>query len=505
MFRKDIVIDEYDISGDIINLLGISNIDEIKYVSTSIFNCLNFLIQNKKIKLSKSFNDGIVNRGGLLKSGNALDGFFPMAKSIVSNCGVEHSPNEAIWFSKNFLNRYMTDGMNVDNPYGLKSCRKLKNIDSNDNSLLVFINLSSTTIHDCSKARGEKSVLLSKNIQTHFNNCILHAIVRSYSTKYTNNNYPNEIKYTDIIHYKDTIILDLIVAGYQCDPKYNFPCTIHDILISWNYETGARLSVYNPDRIQIDILFRLFELMNNILLINGTSIINESYLELNPKLNFIKILGWTCEDTPRQVDCSLFPGEITIALKYLKKPVRYGIFEPQDESCKMRIYKLINTQNGSKNMEEVSKDDPSIIQYCSRYNGGAKKNTNIIINDFNEMKEMKTDLRYKELELELELSPEDLNINQLFVPSSEEEKEYTFEDKKISDFFSKIIEKEKISDEKESDYEKSTGGTKYKSKKKTKKYTSKKKTKKYTSKKKTKKYKFKKNTNKVNLRRRQTN
>jgi len=446
MFNPGVTIPEIDITSLIRQKLFLINPSEISFVQTSIFECLNFLILKKKIKLSRVFNNGYVYRSGILKSGNAIDGFMPISKALAGNCDNVYSETEAIWFSKEILPRYMTQSMTLQDPFGLLSCRKLKNIDTQDNSLLAFINLSTQTSPICSR---DNAVLLSKSIQTYFNKCLLHSVVRRYSSY--GHTYPHTIQYQEIIDNQDSIIIDLNVAGYQCDPKYTSGTTrIRDVLNSWNYQTGERLSIYKPDRIQIDSFFIVLDIMNSILYHYGNGIINDSYKELNPDLTFIKILGWTCEDTPRTRDCSTFPGEIAIAIKYLKKPVRYGIFEKQSETCKPRFYQ--KNQYFPDEIEEVTRDNQYLLApYLVGYPIGGKKQMNIKNRDL-----ILLDDTPKKNKLP-ELSAIELEINQLFVPSLEEEKLYTYEDKKISDFFSNIIEKEKFEIEKEED---SIGGKK---------------------------------------------
>jgi hypothetical protein len=445
MFNPGVTIPETNISFLIREKLFLINPSEISFVQTSIFECLNFLILKKKIKLSSAFNNGYVYRTGILRSGNAIDGFMPISKALAGNCGNVYSETEAIWFSKEILPRYMTQSMNLQDPFGLLSCRKLKNIDTQDNSLLAFINLSTRTSPICSR---NNAVLLSKSIQTYFNKCLLHSVVRRYSSY--GNTYPYTIQYQDIIDYQDSIIIDLNVEGYQCDPRYTSRTTcIRDVLNSWNYQTGERDSRWKPDRIQIDSFFIVLDIMNSILYHYGNSIINNSYKEEYPHLTFIKILGWTCEDTPRTRDCSTFPGEIAIAIKYLKKPVRYGIFKPQSETCKPRFYQ--KNQFFPDEIQEVTRYNQYLAQYLVGYPIGGKKQMNIKNSDL-----ILLDDTPKKNKLP-ELSAIELEINQLFVPSLEEEKLYTSEDKKISDFFSNIIEKEKFEIEKEED---SIGGKK---------------------------------------------
>jgi hypothetical protein len=483
MFNAGTVIEEYDISDLIRQKLLLHRQPEISFVQKSIFECLNFLISNNKIKLSRAFNNGYVRRAGQLKSGNSVDGFMPIAKALAGNCGNVYSESEAIWFSKEALTRYL--GLNDENPYGLLSCRQLKNIDSRDNSLLAFINLSTKRIPPCSRVNGHEAVLLSKSIQEHFNKCSIHYIVRRYCTQVQGPRFDGPFLYNDIIGEQNNIVIDLNVLGYQCDPKYvgipGMPTrtTLKDVLDSWNYQTGTRLSVYKPDRIQIDAFFVILDIMNEILNISGAPIILDSHKVLYPDLSCIKILGWTCEDTPRERDCSLFPAEIAIAIKYLKKPVRYGIFEKQSEACKPQFFR----KDVFGNIMEINKDDRNMRQYMVGYNIGGKKELNTENSDsllLNNTKNIDLELYNSKIrgyegmpkisdsnlldstkknnKLQ-KLSDIELEINQLFVTSPKEEKLYTSEDKKISDFFSNIIEKEKFEIEKEEEY---IGGKKYK-------------------------------------------
>ena len=461
LFQKDLVIPEFDIRQSIRNRFNNLRPNEISFVQTSIFECLNYLISNNKIILPRNFHDGYVHRAGTVKSGNSIDGFMPVSKAKASGCGDMFWDTEAIWFGKESLPRYI--GINQENPYGLLSCRQLKNVDSIDNTINAFINLSTNDISQCSIDKGEKAYLLSRRIQRKFNKCIVIPMVRTYSTGVINNYSNRDLIYDEIMSDQDNIILDKKVWGYHCDARYvNSNPTLKSVLESWDYNNGFRMSEYQADRLQIDVFFKILDIMNEILKISGKNIINEIYTNFLPNLTGVKILGWTCEDTPRARNCSTFPGEIAIPLKYLTKPARYGIFEKQHESCKPRFYR--KTLFGG--LEEVDKNDPDMIRYLARYIGG-KKEIDIKNNDFMLLNSgpekiklrgmndtdvnMPKDNKLRKLSVSVsdvdmskdnklpELSSRDLEINQIFVTSPEEEKLYTKEDKKISDFFSKII------------------------------------------------------------------
>ena len=481
---ENLVITEFDIPQSIRNRFNNLRPNEISFVQKSIFECLNYLISNNKIKLSRQFNDGYVHRAGTLKSGNSIDGFMPVSKAKASGCGDMFWDTEAIWFGKESLPRYI--GINEENPYGLLSCRQLKNIDNIDNTILAFINLSTKRIPLCSSAQEQTAVLLSKSIQEHFNKCMVIPMVRIYSTQA--DGYPNtDLIYEQLITNQGTITLDKKVWGYHCDARYvNSNPTLKSVLESWDYSNGYRLSEYQADRLQIDVFFKILDIMNEILKYYGKNIINNTYTALVPNLTGVKILGWTCEDTPRARDCSTFPGEIAIPLKYLTKPDRYGIFEKQHESCKPRFYQ----KDAFGRLKEVYKDDPDMIAHLQPYmlfggkkeidiknkdlmllNSGPEKikltgrMSNIEVDMPKENKLRKLSVSVSDVDMSKEnklpeLSANDLEINQIFVTSPEEEKLYTNEDKKISDFFSKIIEKEKEKEkEKEEEY---VGGKKYK-------------------------------------------
>ena len=478
LFQANLVIPEVDITQSIGNRFNLTP-NEISFVQKSIFECLNFLISKNKIKLSRQFNDGYVHRAGTLKSGNSIDGFMPVSKAKASGCGDMFWDTEAIWFGKESLPQYI--GINQENPYGLLSCRQLKNIDNIDNTILAFINLSTKQIPPCSSAQQQTAVLLSKSIQEHFNKCMVISMVRTYSTQA--DGYPNtDLTYEQLIANQGTITLDKKVWGYHCDDRYvKSNPTLKSVLESWDYRNGYRRSEYQADRLQIDVFFKILDIMNEILKYYGKNIINNMYTDLLPNLTGVKILGWTCEDTPRARDCSTFPGEIAIPLKYLTKPARYGIFEKQNESCKPRFYQ----KDAFGGLEEVDKNDPDMIQYLQSYpmfggkkeidiknkdlmllNSGPEKiklrgMSNIDVDMPKENKLRKLSVSVSDIDMSKEnklpeLNSRDLEINQIFVTSPEEEKLYTKEDKKISDFFSKIIKKEK---EKEKEY---VGGKKYK-------------------------------------------
>ena len=470
---------------DLINRKVTLRPNETIYVQKSIFECLNFLIKNNKIRLATEFNEGKVYRAGGLKSGNEGDGFMPISKNKTSGCGDIYNETEAIWFGKKPLKEYLN--FPQGEPYGLITCRQLKNVDSVDNKINAFINLSTKEIPPCSNLKGETAYFLSRSIQEHFNKCMVIPMLRIYCTSVINN-YPNtDLTYDEIMNQQDIIILDLKVNGYQCDPNYGPNPTLREVLEAWNYQTRRRLSIYSPDRLQIDVFFYIIDIMNEIIEAYGNSNSITNYTEHIPNLTGVKILGWTCEDTPRTGDCITFHGETAISMKYLKKPARYGIFEPLNLNglCKPRFYR--KTLFGG--VVEVPYNDPDMRGHLVRYIGG-KKEIDIKNNDFMLLNSGPEKIKLRgmnDIDVNMpkennlpkigahyvgmskdnklpELSSRDLEINQIFITSPEEEKLYTKEDKKISDFFSKIIEKEKKKEkeEEEEKEEEYVGGKKYK-------------------------------------------
>ena len=286
---------------------------EIEFIKKSLLECFRFILGNGILRPPRAFNKGKIYRAGLLR--DVDKSFIPLGKAISKNCGVKDD-NEAVWFSSSNIDIYMRERIKNagEKVYGIQTCKTF----NSENQSSYFINLSSNITQLC---EGKPTFLLNKYMQFLFNQCLIVPLIRNYSSDYAYNK-KKEIEdfegYT--IFGNTTITIDKHVPGYPCTGTI-IPTTIYHVLRAWDSTTGTRNSFLNEDRIKITLLFQLIDIFNQL---------------LEYKKEKIKILGWTCENTPTS-ESELFHSELAIAIKYLQDPLRKDIFEEDNKDCRVKI------------------------------------------------------------------------------------------------------------------------------------------------------------------------
>lgn len=323
--------------------------NEIKATQRGILMLTKYLLEKNKFVFPSQANKGKIYRAGKLNSGDARNGYFPISKSAASNCPTPGEPLEPIWFGLEPLYVYLR--LSQIEPNGLVTCRTIKDygnfahpsqpIEIRCN---MVVNLSTNNRVPFSNGPGE-GYLLSLSLQEAINRAILIPIVRGFSDGYSLVNYPHDLTYDYIIANAENIPFTGTVQGYDCDAGRYQGDTIATLLQAWSMADGTRFSRFNHDRIQIQVLFEVFEwveaIINNFFPeIFEKSFINnfktvESAATYNMKFNLI---GWFCEDVPRGRDRSKFPGEYALSIKYFAKPIRYEIFDKQRDDCKPKFF-----------------------------------------------------------------------------------------------------------------------------------------------------------------------
>jgi hypothetical protein len=331
--------------------------NELIETERSIIMLTKYLLENKKFDFPSTANEGKIYRAGKLNSGDAGNGYFPISKSTASNCPTPGEPQEPIWFSLEPLYRYLS--LTPQEPNGIVSCRKIKDIGNDldtgregEKKFNMVINLST-------KMAVGDGYLLSKSLQTAINRAILIQIVRQYCYAYTLVNYPGDLTYDYIITNASRINLTDTVRGYNCDTSRYTGGTIETLLQSWNYLDGTRRSTYNQDRIQIQVLFEMFEYVQAIINQLQANIFKKSFIEsvktAAPEVTYatkFNLIGWVCGNVPRGRDNSIFPGEYALSMKYFAKPIRYQIFDKQRENCKPRFF--VYNPNNRDGYQEIN-------------------------------------------------------------------------------------------------------------------------------------------------------
>ena len=287
---------------------------EIEFIKKSVLECFRFVLGNDILRHPDAFNEGKIYRAGLLR--DVDKSFIPLGKAISKNCGVKDD-NEAVWFSTSNIDIYMRERIKNagEKVYGIQTCKTF----NSENQSSYFINLSSNITQLC---EGKPTFLLNKYLQFLFNKCLIVPLIRNYSSMYAYNTKKEIEGFEDYrIFNDDEIKLDKHVPGYPCTGKMTYETTIYHVLRAWDSTTGTRNSFLNEDRIKITLLFQLIDIFNQLL----------EYEEKN-----IKILGWTCENTPTS-ESEFFHSELAIAIKYLQDPLRKDIFEKDNKECRVKI------------------------------------------------------------------------------------------------------------------------------------------------------------------------
>ncbi len=342
--------------------------DEIKQMEYNLMQLIYFILKNDLLVFPSVISpDPKIYRAVQLKSVDRTNGYFPLLKSMSSQCNSVSNPNEPVWFSFKPLYNYLS--LSTKNPAGIVSCRKIKDLTSNFKLNLV-LNIS-TNIKVCND-----SYLVNQQLQEQINKVILVLIVRKYCD-YSKTQYPNNLTYEEIMSHPEQYTFIKTVEGYSCDNRYKGG-SIYTLLQSWNYFDGTRVSVYNEDRIQIQCLFDIFELVEYIINDNE-NILSSKFIEycnnhgLVNKFNAktkINMLGWICQNTPNR-NCKILPGEWALSYKYFKPPLRYDIFDQRNPECYPKFF--VYTTSPPHYMEV---DENEAIQLISTQTGGNNDNNN---------------------------------------------------------------------------------------------------------------------------------
>ena len=318
---------------------------EINEMERNLLYLVMYLLNNDAFAIPSENANGTMYRAGLISTADRENGYFPVAKSIASNCPTKGPSNEPVWFGLEPLLGYL--GVKQEYPLGIVSCRKIRDV-THDGKINVVVKLSTDINVVCTPIDKEETFLLNQNLQIAINKVILVLIVRKYCGRYSKQNYSQDITYHDIIQNPDMFVFTKTVDGYDCDSRYydiRYKYTIAHLLRCWDYRNGLRNSSYSPDRIQIQALFDVFDLIESLLNAE-TNIVSrlfiEGYQSQGINLSYdtkINLLGWICKNsTWDDPDCPSFSGEWAISLKYFKKPTRFNVFDGRTDSCKPKFY-----------------------------------------------------------------------------------------------------------------------------------------------------------------------
>lgn len=331
--------------------------NELRETQRNILMLTKYLLEHRKFIFPSTANEGKIYRAGKLNSGDSGNGYFPISKSSASNCPTPGEPQEPIWFGLEPLYRYLN--LNPQEPNGLVSCRKIKDVGNDldagrqrEKKCNMVVNLS----RDEADGAG---YFLSTNLQTAINRAILIPIVRGFCGQYSRNSYPHDLTYDYIVGNASKFNFTGTVKGYNCDTARYAGGTIETLLRAWSMFDGTRASRYNEDRIQIQVLFEVFEWVERIINNSGQEIFKKSLIDafktVVPGATYttkFNLVGWFCRDTPRGRDGSIFPGEYALSIKYFAPPIRYEIFDKQRADCRPRFFVL--QQNSREGYREVA-------------------------------------------------------------------------------------------------------------------------------------------------------
>lgn len=450
---------------------------ELRETERSIYELTRYLLQKDKLIFPSSVNGGKLYRTAKVRATNTGNDFFPLKKSAQSitidpDCNFNEreidDDLEPVWFSYKPLLSYLNLSDKPGDRYGIETCRKISDIicktpytenimsEFNNKFLNMFIDFGSNirvNANNC--ANNNEIMLLDKDLQTRINHAIIIIIVRNY-TKYNKTYHPNDILHDYIRANFADIELEKTVCGYHCDSKYRGG-TVSSLVNSWSAIDGTRYSIYNQDRIVIQVLFEVLTLVEDI--INNTLPHNErlfkerfinSQLSIAARINNnitpnvrINLLGWVCPivyNSGAQIRngvCPYFDAEWAISVKRFKPPYRYAFFEQNSTGCEHVFYKY---KAGNRyNAERVSKYDalngmqrdaagfgaPSTMHFT----GGIKPSKNIFEDE---------DLYTKKPE------SKDNDLYQVFFEDDPKEQKKYADISKFSKKFSEGLEKFKI-------------------------------------------------------------
>ena len=319
---------------------------------------MHYLLSNNKFQIPNIEQETkTIYRSSALNAVDGTNGWFPVAKNIADSCiGVQGHPNEATWFSTK-KNNFYDVFINPHYPAFVKTCRNIRNI-STDNKFNIFIKLTTDEVR-CIEHTNPVRYSLDKKLQELINKVILVPIVRRYCVGFSNKfealtNGEEDLTYEYIMRNKDRIFIDTAVSGYDCQDIYNprkYPAnskkllSLEFLLQAMDYITGARNSNFLIDRVHTQVMFDMFDIIetelnkqNNLL---NMELIQDLGINSDTKIN---LLGWYASDTGlpdvvsynTSMNCSAFPAECTISLRYFARPLRYTIFEPIDPTSECK-------------------------------------------------------------------------------------------------------------------------------------------------------------------------
>ena len=298
-------------------------------------------------------------RTGKFRFFNPDNEFMPIAKKTgVEPCDSSFSHyNEAFWFSRTPLTHYMFNpkfDVQSDEHFGTITGLHVK--DKSDADILNFV-LDLTSRTNAKVPGNQDGILCSKRLLTAINRAIAVPIARTYSSQLaygaTSGTLTPDIIFSQLLD----INCDKTVSGYQCDEKYTSTgsTSIGEILDVWNSKTGERRSTFIGDRIYVQTLMDVFDVIENILYVLGNT--PDHYGVLHPILShdFITRFGEADEAlNPHQIhllglfisDCPMtrdnqqnFPNEYIIKLSdFNDKPTRRNLFRRPHTACHARVY-----------------------------------------------------------------------------------------------------------------------------------------------------------------------
>jgi len=346
-------------------LKDVLTVNELRETEQNILLLTLYLVKNNKFIFPSAKNSGKIYRAGKLNSGDATNEYFPISKSAATSCPTPSTSQEPIWFGLEPHLRYLN--LSPAERFGLVTCKQIKNIGNDiaqgrqgEKKFNLVVNLSTDNLV---MSEGNPAYLLSKSLQVAINKAILIPIARGFCEAYSKTNYSRDLTYDYILRNAASFeFRNGTVRGYNCEGRYTGG-TIESLLKCWDYNTGTRFSIYNEDRIQIQVLFEVFEWVEQI--INSVSEpFNRDFINwLRPQYSDItyttkfNLIGWFCKDTPRGRDGSLFPGEFAISIKYFAAPLRYEIFNRQQEDCKPQFY-VYDAQRNYRETPGPAQDAP---------------------------------------------------------------------------------------------------------------------------------------------------
>jgi len=363
---------------------NILNKNEMLNVELAFFQLVKYLLVNNKFIFPENkWDDGKLYRAGKIRAveRNRRNEYYPINKSSSSKCpGDPGTYEEPTYFSSEPLYYYLK--LKADDPFGVITCRKINNIaidpDTRETTALnLLINLSTqnTPTPNC----NIENYLLSKSLITAINKCILIIAVKKYCKLIGGRRMPENLSYEWITSNSRNIVFNSTVEGFSCGADYVGGC-IHDVLLGWNTSTGKRESYYNADRIGVQVLFEILDIieyfLNNICRTNQNIVkkkITSSVPGLDPNIR-INLIGTWITDTTHTANkppdkCGPFKAEYTIHFKYLQGPLRYTIFQRRSPTslCGPKFY-IYNPDRGYEEIDEenIPPVDPLIIQYNRR-------------------------------------------------------------------------------------------------------------------------------------------